>query len=458
MMFRGVMYKNIAGYLKDFPYMSIRYVARNIYHALKKLLQNSDPYAKIQLYKPDLKIKIIEKSYVQYSNFPKYSVLTPVLNEESNIVRVLQTIENQTYLPDEVVIVDGGSKDKTIDNIKQYQKNSKLNIVLVISPVRNLGHQRNLAVKTAKNNIVLHIDAGTLPDKHYAANMIGPFAEYENIDLVGGISFPIVDSKWARYFTFRNKKYHFKFHDKPNGNVVAYRKDLALQALYPEYLTYAGEDTVFFYRYQKLSKNWIFNRDAFILWDLPTNPKDTESKLRNYMLGNFEVGFWPYFCYNYILYSKLYKAGALCNITEINYLLFNENNKKFLSRQAEVEINKRHIKGICFVFSKFSIGDDQATQYKNYIFEMIKDNYKVFFINTQPKIKQNKRVYLDTDITLLELIPYKYFSIEQMKHRYGEFLDRSIFILEKEDKVITAEINELKRHCSNIKIMYDLLN
>ena len=47
------------------------------------------------------------------------SVITPCYNSEKTIEKTLVCIENQTYKNIEYIIMDGGSKDKTMDIIKQ---------------------------------------------------------------------------------------------------------------------------------------------------------------------------------------------------------------------------------------------------------------------------------------------------------------------------------------------------
>jgi glycosyltransferase involved in cell wall biosynthesis len=441
-------------FIINLPRRGFRFTARQIYSVLKKIFQYRDPYNTIQLYKPDLDVKIIEKDYEISKNFPKYSMLMPVLNEAFTIDKVLQSIEQQTYLPDEVVIVDGGSNDKTIENIEQYQKNSSLNIVVVLSPVKNLGYQRNLSVETAKNNLVLNIDAGIELDKNFATNMLGPFLEYEDIDLVGGIHHATIKYGYSKYFSPPTKAEHFKCSIKPYGTVVAYKRDLALKAgRYPEYLSYAGEDTLFFYYYQKISKKWIFNKNAFILWNHPNNLEAANRKLYHYMLGNFEIGLWPYFYYDYLFFSFLH-------IANLNLPIFKANYSNFLLRQSYVEVEKRKIKGICCIISKNRIDDDISEKIRNYTFKMIENNYKVFFVNCNKKsdtILKKVKSYLDTDITLLELIPYKYFSIENLSKRYGAFLNDAIFVIDIDDQDVIATIKEAKNNnLKNIKIMYDV--
>jgi GT2 family glycosyltransferase len=59
------------------------------------------------------------------------------------------------------------------------------------------------------------------------------------------------------------KKEHFVRRVEPYGACILYRKKIAQKVgKYPEYLTYAGEDTFFIYKYKKASKVWVFNKAA----------------------------------------------------------------------------------------------------------------------------------------------------------------------------------------------------
>lgn len=55
-------------------------------------------------------------------NFPLISVITACYNAEETIEKTILSVINQTYPNIEYIIVDGGSKDGTIDIIKKYSK------------------------------------------------------------------------------------------------------------------------------------------------------------------------------------------------------------------------------------------------------------------------------------------------------------------------------------------------
>lgn len=85
------------------------------------------------------------------------SIITPTLNSEKYLGRCLESILNQSYAYIEILIVDAGSTDKTLE-IVEYFKN-RLTINLIRAPSSNMGEARNLAIKYARGGYITFCDS-----------------------------------------------------------------------------------------------------------------------------------------------------------------------------------------------------------------------------------------------------------------------------------------------------------
>ena len=70
-------------------------------------------------------------------NYPTYVLVTPVKNEEKTIEITIQSVINQTLLPQEWVIVSDQSTDATDDIVQCYAESHKFKISLSFMENRN---------------------------------------------------------------------------------------------------------------------------------------------------------------------------------------------------------------------------------------------------------------------------------------------------------------------------------
>ncbi len=88
------------------------------------------------------------------------SIVVPTYNEELNIGRTLRYIRCIDPLA-EVIVVDGGSKDKTVKIAKQYAHK------VIKSSKKTIGGARNLGARVAKGELLLFVDADTIPHMEF---------------------------------------------------------------------------------------------------------------------------------------------------------------------------------------------------------------------------------------------------------------------------------------------------
>ncbi len=93
------------------------------------------------------------------------SVIIPARNEEKRIGQALDHLLVQDIkVPYEIIVVEGGSSDKTRAVVKGYMKKHK-NIVLKDNPSGNTAIGRNVGLQHAKGRFVMNFSAHALAEK-----------------------------------------------------------------------------------------------------------------------------------------------------------------------------------------------------------------------------------------------------------------------------------------------------
>lgn len=106
----------------------------------------------------------------QLNEKPYVSVIVPCYNEEKTITGLLHSITSQTYPLDrvEVIISDGMSEDGTRQKVQDYlAANPRLRVEVVDNPLRAIPNALNLAIKNARGEIILRLDAHCIPAAGY---------------------------------------------------------------------------------------------------------------------------------------------------------------------------------------------------------------------------------------------------------------------------------------------------
>ena len=84
---------------------------------------------------------------------PKISIIMPTLNVKNYIVECLDSVVNQTLEDIEIIIVDAGSTDGTLEILNEYDENND-RITLLHSDEKSYGHQMNMGLAEAKGEYI----------------------------------------------------------------------------------------------------------------------------------------------------------------------------------------------------------------------------------------------------------------------------------------------------------------
>ena len=105
------------------------------------------------------------------------TLVVPALNEEESLGYVLEAVDMD--LLSEIILVDGGSSDRTIDIAREYGAR------VVQEPRRGYGRACATGVAHAQGEIVIFLDADGADDPSQIPNLITPIIK-EGVDLVLG--------------------------------------------------------------------------------------------------------------------------------------------------------------------------------------------------------------------------------------------------------------------------------
>ena len=89
---------------------------------------------------------------------PMVSVIVPMYNAAAYIVEALESVLESTYRPIEVVVVDDGSTDDSLEEAKAYAKGHK-EIRVLTQQNAGVSAARNHAIREAKGEYILPLDA-----------------------------------------------------------------------------------------------------------------------------------------------------------------------------------------------------------------------------------------------------------------------------------------------------------
>ena len=127
----------------------------------------------------------------------KVSLAITVLNESDHIRRLFDSVVKQTRQPDEVVVCDGGSKDNTLDLIREYS--NRLPLKIVTKEGANISQGRNEAIRNASHEIVAVTDAGVWLEERWLEELLKGIGD-QRLEIKSNLQSPISNSLVAGFF------------------------------------------------------------------------------------------------------------------------------------------------------------------------------------------------------------------------------------------------------------------
>jgi glycosyltransferase involved in cell wall biosynthesis len=219
------------------------------------------------------------------------SIIATTYNEKASVAAWIESILTQTRPPDEVVIVDGGSKDGTLELLIEYSKKSSIPVKVISEPGANIARGRNIAVERAGYEVIAATDFGCRPHSDWLEKICLPFEDDPQIEVVGGWFHSLENGKPSPRLGWAVLERVDPQTLLPSSRSIAFTKQSwSKVGGYPEWLTLTGEDTYYAMELQRCCPRWAFVPDAVVDWPSPSTAIEYWRKIYNWSIGDGETG------------------------------------------------------------------------------------------------------------------------------------------------------------------------
>ena len=96
---------------------------------------------------------------------PKVSVIVPFYNVERYIEKCVETLVDQTLKDIEIILVNDGSKDRSIEIVNQFLERYPEKLVYLEKENGGLSDARNYAIDYAKGEYIAFLDSDDYVEK-----------------------------------------------------------------------------------------------------------------------------------------------------------------------------------------------------------------------------------------------------------------------------------------------------
>ena len=409
---------------------------------------NDQKWYECNTYDTNLYVKSQEKKEIiknkENPKHPIISVCIAAYNVGKYIEKCLSSVVNQTLQNIEIIVVNDGSKDNTLDIIKKFAEKDK-RIIIINQKNQGLGNTRNNAIEKARGKYIHLMDADDYMDDTFLENMVKNAEKY-NSDLVlsthKGVEEQTLDMLYVS--TLPHTLLQGKIQVKNNSDVLLVPchvwDKIYLKTLIQDipFTAEGGEDIYFWYRVILKAKDVSIHRSCE--YNYRINTKSVQSNPK-YALGVFKnlkraqdllektnspeiIGMFSIFK-DVLIGHMLYRAQALIERDKKFRLDFYKNAKRFLDNK---QLSSKLIKKKEWYWTDFALMDKikKCKSFKKFekiiniqttsqlLFNIIKYKIKSMFVTKKRKAKCYSK--MNDAISKLKFpIEYKLFGIKLFK-------------------------------------------
>jgi glycosyltransferase involved in cell wall biosynthesis len=255
------------------------------------------------------------------------SLVIPVRNEEASLPGFLSSIHRQSRHPDEVILVDGGSTDRTVALVRELIAGD-LRFRVIVAGEATPGRGRNVGIAAATHDWVALTDAGIFLEPTWLDRLVEVVERDPAVDVVYGTFETALASRFERYAALA---YVMPTQARPGGRMrgpiiaSALLRRRVWQAVdgFPDLR--AAEDLIFMERVERMAFKIGWAPAASATWHLQPSLARTFRKFVLYSKHNVWAGrqrHWHYgLARQYLVVLMLLLLGLLHNPSWLALLL-----------------------------------------------------------------------------------------------------------------------------------------
>jgi glycosyltransferase involved in cell wall biosynthesis len=219
----------------------------------------------------------------------KISLISTVKDSGGHVGEFMESVRAQTRAPDEIVVVDGGSTDGTLEVLRDSD-----GVTLIEEPGANIARGRNVAIAAATHDVIAVSDADCVLAPDWLERLLEPIERGADVSMgayrplaqsffqVCAAAVAVPEPSELRTETFM-----------PSSRSIAFRRDAFLEAGgYPEELD-KGEDMWLDLRWREGGARMELAADAIAYWRVRPTLAEHWRQYSDYARYDVIGGMWP---------------------------------------------------------------------------------------------------------------------------------------------------------------------
>jgi glycosyltransferase involved in cell wall biosynthesis len=229
---------------------------------------------------------------LEQSDGAAVSLVVPIRNETDSLAMLVESIRGQTRLPDEVILVDGGSTDATVALARRLTADDPRFRIIESGPATP-GRGRNVGIAAATHEWIALTDAGIRLEPDWLERLLERAQREPSLDVVYGNFEPLGHTFFQRcaalaYCPARQPREEGRSRGPSTASMLLRRSVCERVGGFPD--RRAAEDLIFFERTAAAGCSIGWAPKATVWWQLQPNLSRTFKRFCLYSKHNVWAG------------------------------------------------------------------------------------------------------------------------------------------------------------------------